>query len=122
MRGADGASATSADEGVSLIDPPTRISHRDALRLAWHRVADADAYRVELLDTTGALVHAQVTSDTTIVLSPTLLPSGDVQVDWIVVARRAGPDQPGHGGQDGGRTGPDGPRPRTSIVRPNPPR
>lgn len=85
-----GVSATHAGgDAIVLVAPSSRIVRGDSLRLAWHPVAEADAYRVELLDTAGALVHSTVTGDTTVAFPPAMLPVSLAQFDWLVVARRA---------------------------------
>ena len=53
---------------VSIISPATGASVGVPLQLAWHPVATATTYRVELLSTSGELVRAWVTRDTTLVI------------------------------------------------------
>ena len=88
VRGAPPAASSPADE-VALSSPPSRVAPGDSLHLVWHRVRDAEAYRVELLDTNGALLHTEVTSDTSVAWAPALLPAGTTSFDWLVVATRA---------------------------------
>lgn len=53
---------------VSIIAPASDTSASMPLHLAWHPVEAATTYRVELLSTTGELVRAWVTRDTTLVI------------------------------------------------------
>ncbi|MBL8961285.1 MAG: hypothetical protein JNJ98_15620 [Gemmatimonadetes bacterium] len=83
-------SGVRADDTTAVrLVAPESVAAGTAIAVAWHPVAGADAYRVELLDTLGVALHSTVTSDSTLMVPAAVLPPGTGAVDWLVVARRA---------------------------------
>ena len=68
---------------------PSSIAAGAAIAVSWQPVPGADAYRVELLDTVGVVLHSTVTSDSTLTVPASVLPGGTAAFDWLVVAMRA---------------------------------
>ncbi|MBK8250419.1 MAG: hypothetical protein IPK85_23935 [Gemmatimonadetes bacterium] len=87
---AAGTSGVRADDTTAVrVVAPSSVATGTAITVAWHPVAGADAYRVELLDTLGTALHSSVTSDSSLTVPAAVLPLGTEAVDWLVVARRA---------------------------------
>ncbi len=79
----------SSDPGEIVMHGPVAARAGAALTLAWGPVAGADAYRVEVTDTLGVVLHTETTGDTMVVVRAEVLPAGSGAFDWLVVARRA---------------------------------
>lgn len=79
---------TTEASDVVLISPKSATT--GGLSFTWRRVDGAASYHIEVLDTTGAVVVQETTSDTTL----SLIASDSAKVsslnafDWIVTARR----------------------------------
>jgi hypothetical protein len=54
---------------MSLIEPKNGVTLASPIRLTWHAVDGAVSYRVELLSTTGDLIGAWTTHDTTLAVA-----------------------------------------------------
>lgn len=74
-----------ADDRVTLLAPPTEAAAGSPLLFAWHPIARASRYRVEVMNTAGDVVLEAETADTAILLqSAAGLPPGEYQ--WWVGA------------------------------------
>lgn len=56
-------------EAMALIEPASGASLEPPIRLTWHAVDGATSYRVELLSTTGDLIGAWTTRDTSLAIN-----------------------------------------------------
>jgi hypothetical protein len=80
---------SAADGGLTLVAPPREIPAGSPVGFAWHPVAGATRYRLEVLTGGGEVALEVQTADTAITLQGTAdLPPGDYQ--WWVAATSAG--------------------------------
>ena len=84
-----GAGSDVSVNAVAVINAATQVTRGDSLTLAWHSVPAADGYRVSLLNDRGDALHSTVVGDTTVTLSPGVLPANATDFTWLVAALRA---------------------------------
>jgi hypothetical protein len=75
--------------GVSVVGPGPTANLGEPLRFTWHRVSDATAYGVQLVDADGTAAYSTTTTDTVATLPETVKLSADKDYRWWVEARRA---------------------------------
>jgi anti-sigma factor ChrR (cupin superfamily) len=69
---------------VSVIEPATGTTVAAPVQLAWHAMAGARSYRVELLTTRGEVVGAWTTADTTLAVADSVHVSANGSYDmWV---------------------------------------
>lgn len=81
--------AAGVTSGVALITPAPDATVTSPVRLAWHAVANARRYRVEVLDGTGAVITGTTTKDTAFTVAAGALRAG-AAYSWWVRAETAG--------------------------------
>ena len=79
---------TSAD--VVLVSPEAEAVVSAGSRLVWRPVPGALGYRTELVGADGRVRFETETTDTALVLPPSLTPATAETVSWVVIARMTG--------------------------------
>lgn len=76
---------------IIVVSPAANAVVTAAPPFVWHKVAGADSYEIQLLDTTGVVITSQVTSDTTYIppVSMQLHLNQLPAFDWLISARRS---------------------------------
>jgi hypothetical protein len=84
MRPSAGEPMRSTLQGAVLVTPPENASAFDSRTFAWHPVAGAQAYRLELLTAAGSPVFTTRTVDTTVTLPRDVTIAANVEHRWWV--------------------------------------
>ena len=79
----------SALQGAVLVVPPESPSASESRTFAWHPVAGAQAYRMELLTAAGRPVFTTRTTDTTVTLPRDVTIAANVEHRWWVSTEMA---------------------------------
>jgi hypothetical protein len=69
--------------GLVLLAPATEIAPSNSITFAWRPLPGADRYRLELMDSKGAVLFSQLTVDTVLAISGDRLAPGKAYSWWV---------------------------------------
>jgi hypothetical protein len=78
---------------IMLVGPPLEVRGGTPLTFVWRSMPDAFRYELEVINATGAVVHAETSSDTVVTMAGDRLTPGGEYRWWVRASTGAGPQR-----------------------------